>query len=133
MEYKVTRDAKWMLRSQSVITVTKGQIVKNLPALDVLDMHADGLLTGFERKVIEPKAPEVQIVDISGQSTDPAPVPDAPTTGGQYTEDQLIEIGEAGISGLREIADPMDVKGVSKRELIDGILEFQEMDKATSD
>lgn len=40
-----------------------------------------------------------------------------------YTEDQLAAIADkSGIAGLREIADPLGVKGKSIRDLIDGVL-----------
>jgi hypothetical protein len=48
------------------------------------------------------------------------PVVDA---GVAYTADQLADIADKdGISGLRAIADPLNVKGNSIRGLIDGIL-----------
>lgn len=43
---------------------------------------------------------------------------------GSYTRESLGEIADKkGIAGLREIAEPMGVKGVSIAALIDGILE----------
>jgi hypothetical protein len=44
-----------------------------------------------------------------------------------YSREELEAIADdKGIQGLREIADPLNVKGVSIRTLLDGILKAQE-------
>lgn len=54
---------------------------------------------------------------------EPEPETVVESTAPAYTEDQLAAIADKeGIAGLRVIADPLGVKGVSIRALIDGIL-----------
>lgn len=53
------------------------------------------------------------------------------TTGSGYTEEALAAIADKdGISGLRNIAEPLGIKGNSIRGLIDGILKAVPANKA---
>lgn len=77
------------------------------------------------------EAPSVQMGEAGIQADAAAPVvvPVEPSVqaaialAATYTEEQLAAIADdKGIAGLREIADPMGIKGNAIKQLIDGIL-----------
>jgi len=66
------------------------------------------------------------------QSPEQTPQSEAPTT--VYTEEELAKIADQkGIAGLREIADPLGVKGTSIVGLIAEILKKQATPKPTAE
>lgn len=72
--------------------------------------------TVFE-KGVEGVAEEIPLEPIVEEISEPVHI---------YTLEELQEVADAqGIQGLRDIATPLDVKGVSINALIDGILQAQ--------
>lgn len=128
MQFKVLNDIDWACRDQKIIKLKKDQILESLNPGDAADlMHFSHITPYVVQAFVQPRQPAPRVPEVKKQDDE-----DADKSVMDYSEDDLIKISEDdGIDGLRAIADPLNIKAKSKRELIDEILMYQmEQDEA---
>jgi hypothetical protein len=76
-----------------------------------------------EHPALTPSIPTLAEIQESAEVVPEEAKTETPTSGSGYTLEQLEAIADSqGIKGLRDIADPLEVKGKSVEALIEGIL-----------
>ena len=113
MKVKLLKSGTWCLNSSLKSMVCNEGDVVDLHPIDAIPIMEAGWGEP-SKKMEQPKAPKVET------KPDPRPMET------KHTKESLEAIFEAdGIKGLREIGDPLDVKGRSSEGLIEDILKAQ--------
>ncbi|KJZ17409.1 hypothetical protein TW86_03915 [Halomonas sp. S2151] len=118
------------LNGESLRELTPAEVSMIGAAMRVTDLEGNqvgaAVNHGRRNAMTVSKATEVNSKQEAEALSDASPAGKAAPATKTYTADELAAIAdEQGISGLREIADPLGIKGRSINELIREITEYQ--------